>query len=300
MGGRNLTNLLNLTTEKILYSVRVRAQAVWKGINRTTNEFRGFNIIFTDEQICRIHAFISDKLSDSFAQELKEDVIGILETSTAHYFPGKDDPTKSHIKFKLSDGSYEVNVTLFNDFGQNFERAMKKLKDKKVVVILSSAKVNKYGANQEINLTNYPATRYYIQPDHYAVKILLNSISAATVEEEQDPPIYTIKQIKQFTTDFAEKKVLCCVVVKKIENECKWYENFHVQCDKEVSIVDGRYWRNECKRNLPCPDKRFSLCMVCSDGTGFLPIIFPDDEIQKILGKNVYELENENHELYED
>ncbi|XP_074327393.1 uncharacterized protein LOC141665311 [Apium graveolens] len=55
--------LFELTTEKIVWSIRVRAQAVWKGINQTTNEFRGFNILFIDDQDCRIHAFISEKIS---------------------------------------------------------------------------------------------------------------------------------------------------------------------------------------------------------------------------------------------
>lgn len=92
-------SLLDLTTEKIIWSVRVRAQAVWKGVNRRTNEFRGFNIILIDDQVrnkinfnskfiifnyhsinvfipllqsCRIHAFISEKISNRFEAELKE------------------------------------------------------------------------------------------------------------------------------------------------------------------------------------------------------------------------------------
>lgn len=46
--------LCSLKSEKVVYCIRVRAQAVWKGINRKTNEFRGFNIIFTDEQVASI------------------------------------------------------------------------------------------------------------------------------------------------------------------------------------------------------------------------------------------------------
>lgn len=42
---------------------------------------------------------------------------------------------------------------------------------------------------------------------------------------------------------------------------------------------------------------RFKVCIICADETGVLPIIFPDDEIQSITGKDVYEVENDNREL---
>lgn len=64
-----------------------------------------------------------------------------------------------------------------------------------------------------------------------------------------------------------------------------------------MSIVDGRYRCSTCNRNLPYPDKRFRLCTVCGDKTGVLPIMFPDDEIQRLTGKYVYDLENENREV---
>lgn len=44
-------SLLSLKTEKSEWSICVRAQSIWKGINMKTNEFRGFNIIFIDEEV---------------------------------------------------------------------------------------------------------------------------------------------------------------------------------------------------------------------------------------------------------
>lgn len=40
-----------LDDSKQEWSIRVRAQSIWKGITRKTGEFRGFNIIFFDDSV---------------------------------------------------------------------------------------------------------------------------------------------------------------------------------------------------------------------------------------------------------
>ena len=40
-----------LHSERTEWTLRVRAQAVWKGINRQTQEFRGLNVIFIDDSV---------------------------------------------------------------------------------------------------------------------------------------------------------------------------------------------------------------------------------------------------------
>lgn len=47
-------------------------------------------------------------------------------------------------KWKGCGCGNEVNVTFFNEFGQIFEKALKDTSDEQVVVIIASAKVNKY------------------------------------------------------------------------------------------------------------------------------------------------------------
>lgn len=44
---------LNDTTE--LWDIRVRAQAIWKGITRQNGEFRGYNIIFFDDSVTKLY-----------------------------------------------------------------------------------------------------------------------------------------------------------------------------------------------------------------------------------------------------
>lgn len=43
--------ITNLTPLKIKWCIRVRVQAVWKGITRETQEFRGINLILVDDSV---------------------------------------------------------------------------------------------------------------------------------------------------------------------------------------------------------------------------------------------------------
>ncbi|KAK1358280.1 hypothetical protein POM88_051536 [Heracleum sosnowskyi] len=99
----------------------------------------------------------------------------------------------------------------------------------------------------------------------------------------------------------SQKDVLCHVTLKKFEEECNWYANFCTSCGAEITKVDGRFFchNNECMRVIPYPEKRFRLCTVCFDKTGILPIIFPDDEIQRLTGKDAFEIINDDTQVGE-
>ena len=42
---------------------------------------------------------------------------------------------------------------------------------------------------------------------------------------------------------------------------------------------------------------RFRLATICNDETGVLAILLPDDEIQRILGKNAFDIEYDENEV---
>lgn len=48
---------MNLNPSKIKWNIRVRAQAIWRGITRETKEFRGLNIIFVDDSVRENYLF---------------------------------------------------------------------------------------------------------------------------------------------------------------------------------------------------------------------------------------------------
>ncbi|KAL1831094.1 hypothetical protein ACET3Z_000745 [Daucus carota] len=82
--------MTNLSDEKIEWSISVRAQSFWEGINRTTREFRGLNVIFIDDDNCRIHAFISSKIADFFKEEPKEGQIYSLSNFHVRKYVGDE------------------------------------------------------------------------------------------------------------------------------------------------------------------------------------------------------------------
>ncbi|XP_063936492.1 uncharacterized protein LOC108226198 isoform X1 [Daucus carota subsp. sativus] len=359
----------HLHTERTEWTLRVRAQALWKSINRQTKEFRGLNVIFIDDSNWRIHAFVSAKICVFFEDLLKEgaiytlsnfhvreygteennravrfgkhiyfanhtqlvpevdnitniapyafdlfqiadatnlitdtrfliDVVGKLEDKNIQPVQSKDDEKRIHIRFKISDGRSSINVTFFGELALEFDKSVKVIKDENISVIISSAKVNHYDGS--ICLNNYPATRFYINPNHHSVAKLIERISdpaycVNTFEHvtEETPPLFSVEDIKKLQMDYVERKVRCKITVKKVDEKSNWYDDVCSTCGTEVTTVDGRYRCVICSRNVPFPDKRFRIATLCNDTTGLIAIVFPDDEIQRIIGKNAFELEDE-------
>ncbi|WOG95337.1 hypothetical protein DCAR_0414652 [Daucus carota subsp. sativus] len=346
-----------LHSERTEWTLRVRAQAVWKGINRQTQEFRGLNVIFIDDSNWRIHAFVSAKISVFFDDILKEgviytlsnfhvrdygteeknravrfgkhiyfanhtqlvpevdnitniapyafdlfliadartllndtrfliDTVGKLEDKNIETVHSKEDEKKVHIRFRISDERSYINVTFFGDLAVQFEKSVKEIKDADISVIISSAKVNEHEGilgllnlicEEHLNKMTDPA--YCVNTDEPLL--------------DHTPPLISVEDIKKLTKDFIEKKVRCQITVKKVDEKSNWYDNVCSTCGVEVTTVDGRYRCVLCSRNVPFPDKRFRIATLCNDTTGLIAIVFPDDEIQRIIGKNAFELEDE-------
>ncbi|KAL1815930.1 hypothetical protein ACET3Z_018504 [Daucus carota] len=317
----------HLRPQRTEWTIRVRAQAVWKGINRETQDFRGFNVIFIDDSNARILAFLSAKICDLFKDALKEgciytlsnfhvrvytkedrnravrfdkhiyfanhtklkpltdnvtnigpyafdliklsdvaqcvadarflvDVVGEIENTNIECNRNKDDDKKSHIRFRITDGRTSLNVTFFNQFDEEFEKALKANISAQVIVVIVSAKANEHEGSPCLN--NYPATRFYFNVAHHSIKALKKSLldrnKAVMMTDECEEavdPIFTVAEIKKLGNEYKKKQVQCIITVKKIDQK--------------------------------------SNC----DSTGVLAVILPDDEIQRIIGKNAFDLENE-------
>ncbi|XP_074375298.1 uncharacterized protein LOC141717087 [Apium graveolens] len=117
------------------------------------------------------------------------------------------------------------------------------------------------------------------------------------IEVEETPEFKTISKIKKLTEKYVKKQVRCQVTVKKVDQKTSWYDNVCTNCQKEVDIVEERYRCDACKRNIPYPDKRFKLATVCNDASGVLAIVFPYEEVQRIIGKDVFDIEFDDNEV---
>ncbi|XP_017217090.1 uncharacterized protein LOC108194647 [Daucus carota subsp. sativus] len=82
------TPLNKLNSSKIKWVIRVRAQAIWKGITRETNEFRGINMLFIDDSNTRIHAFINARISGPFEPSLEEGQMYTISNFSVQSYTG--------------------------------------------------------------------------------------------------------------------------------------------------------------------------------------------------------------------
>lgn len=62
-----LSSLSDCTDE---WLIRVKAQAVWRGVNRSTGEFKGLNIVFFDDSVSFTFFNYSLRKSQGFPNEL--------------------------------------------------------------------------------------------------------------------------------------------------------------------------------------------------------------------------------------
>ncbi|WOH09907.1 hypothetical protein DCAR_0729367 [Daucus carota subsp. sativus] len=204
------------------------------------------------------------------------DVVGEIRNVRANIKSTKNNSEKILTKFDLFDGTahllHTVGVTLFDNFGTEFEQTLRGCKEQQVFVIISAAKI---GISEDRpNLTNYSATRIFINPGHY-------SVASPPVEEIVFPTL-TVKEIQSLAPDSGECKVTCKVRVTKVQEEASWFYATCTKCPKEIVKDKGVFNCVDCKRIIPFPDKRFRICTLCSDNTGTIAIIFLDEELYNI------------------
>ncbi|KAK1375148.1 hypothetical protein POM88_031341 [Heracleum sosnowskyi] len=230
--------------------VRVRAQAVWKGITRETNEFRGYNLIFIDDCNARINDFIAPQISAKYEGYLKEGQIYNL----------------SYFSVNKNDNRYLIDV---------------------VGVLDSVPRKNMYKKN-DVEKSNVKFTLF--DERCYANQVQRSHNGMMKYEEDKGIPCLTVKEFFNLKEDYIEKKVQCKVTVKKIEKKVNWYTNYCAKCDIDIELVNKKYQCGQCGKIYPYPDKRYQLTTLCSDSSGTIPIIWNDEEVIRLCGKTDYDL----------
>ncbi|XP_074336551.1 uncharacterized protein LOC141673705 [Apium graveolens] len=358
--------LSDLNESRYYWTIRVRAQAIWQGINVQTKVFCGLNIIFINDANHKIHAFIAATLCDKFKTDLvkggiyeisnfyvkvyngdetyrairsakhmyfnndtvctKEvdtglkiqplsldlhclddleilkndnrfliDVVGVIDGKPTKFEYKTDGVDRSNVKFTLTDGSSYVNVTFFNEFGDSLLKALEPKLKEHVIIIIASAKISQW--NDEVNLTNDPATRFYLNCTHYSVNTIRRSIAESTfyvsteIEEiEKEVPKVTIKQLLGLKADYIQRTVCVKLSMKKIDKTMSWYCNYCIPCNVDLKLENYRFKCPKCGRMKPYPDRRYEFFMLCSDETGTIPVMWTDDELTRFTGKSVYDI----------
>ncbi|WOH04074.1 hypothetical protein DCAR_0623480 [Daucus carota subsp. sativus] len=225
------------------------------------------------------------------------DVIGYVENvENPRHFTNKNNEAQSYVKFDLSDGCNIVKVTLWDSFGNMFYEDYNKFKKDPTILIISSCKVNIW--ESILSLSNYPATKYFFNYKHHSVNILLARhkepgfcSTQRTVRIEVPVPKITVAELKHFIPQNEEMNVLCDVTIMKIKDKESWFYSICCGCCQEIEKVDGKYKCEKCNKIEPYPESRFRVCTYAADETGGIGIVLYDREVQRVIGKTVFEIQ---------
>ncbi|XP_074340610.1 uncharacterized protein LOC141678243 isoform X1 [Apium graveolens] len=167
-----------------------------------------------------IHIDELEKMSED--NRFLVDVAGNVENLEPLYTTQKTEHEKKMLKFDLSNGRFSVKVTLFDEIAERYEYLLKNKNEEPVMIIIATAKISKYQGLAY--LTNYPATKIYVNPSHYSSKQI--TVGPEPINERQYSPeveeeetMMTVKDIKAVGEDFLEKKIWCKITVKKLDEK---------------------------------------------------------------------------------
>ncbi|KAL1831301.1 hypothetical protein ACET3Z_000952 [Daucus carota] len=329
----------DLNDSRYDWTICVRAQSIWQGINMHKKEFRGLNVMFIDDGNHRIHAFVAATLCDKFKSILQEgsiyeisnfsvkfyhgdetyravknekhiyfnndttcfsldhtdlkiqplsfdfhclddvqalkkdnrfliDVVGVLDGQPVMSKYNKDGVDGSIVKFAVTDGKCYTTVSFFNAFGDTLLNALEQKLQKPVIIIIASAKISEY--LDEVGLTNYPATRFYLNTKHHVVESIRRRLADSsfyvtnTIEEDvKEDPLLTVKEIRGLKDDYIQAN---------------------------LELVEKRFKCPKCGKFKPYPDRRYEFCMLCSDKTGSIPVLWSAEELTRFTGKTIYDV----------
>ncbi|XP_017240539.2 uncharacterized protein LOC108213273 isoform X1 [Daucus carota subsp. sativus] len=114
------------------------------------------------------------------AQEQKYliDVVGILEQAgPLTHFRNRLGQEEQYVEFRITDMFTSARAVFYNEMAEEFHQAIQQANQHPIVVIISSCKPQMF--SQEPNVTNFQATRFFINPNHEAVDDLRNALSVA-------------------------------------------------------------------------------------------------------------------------
>ncbi|KAK1373016.1 hypothetical protein POM88_029209 [Heracleum sosnowskyi] len=225
------------------------------------------------------------------------DVVGIVMNVQGKVSTIKNDIETKRVVFQITDGRSKTNITLFNEFAESYENALQREDNEHVVIIMAAAKIHKYEG--KVNLTNFPATRIYINPNHPSVEETKNKykemsmVDISSEDEDETKEVILISDIKGLGTQFIEKNITIEATIKRMDEKAAWYYARCARCNIEVLQQNGRYNCTNCKRIIPHPDKRFRVFSYCNDRTGSIGIILPDSGVRKLIKKTVFDIQAE-------
>ncbi|KAK1393745.1 hypothetical protein POM88_012801 [Heracleum sosnowskyi] len=179
---------------------------------------------------------------------------------------------------------------------------MMQASEKPVIVIISCCRIGKW--NNEVDICNVGATKYYLNYKHHSVvqlrKMLkMPEIAAQIMESQPKKKIELLKiaNIKNLGSEYIENQVLTHVKIDSVEDNEKWYYNICTTCELECRFDNGFFVCDDCQRIVPHPDKRYKIKALASDTTGGIEIVMEDREVRNLIGLRARNLFNQQKQV---
>ncbi|KAK1398867.1 hypothetical protein POM88_008730 [Heracleum sosnowskyi] len=228
----------------------------------------------------------------------EEDVIGFVkfDDPEINHFVNKFGLPQKQFKFEITDGRTTVKVTFWDALAELLEKSLTDELEVPLIMIIASARVGCW--QEEIDISNVPATMFYLNYPHHSVHEMRELASQPMFADlflrshnSNILKLYSATDIQHFGTEYVESQVMCELKIMYVEPTEKWYIYICTSCYREIENDNGSFKCIICARNVPYPDKKFQIFTVCSDESGQIEVMLTDREIRKIFSLNVFEVE---------
>ncbi|KAL1826690.1 hypothetical protein ACET3Z_005102 [Daucus carota] len=105
--------------------------------------------------------------------------------------------------------------------------------------------------------------------------------------------IFSVSDIKNFGKECMEIEVVCQLRIVLVHPIPTYYIHTCTSCNRQIEKKDEKFQCVMCNRNVPYPQKRFLVSTLCEDKTGKIEVLFSDRQVQTIIRKTVFEVEEE-------
>ncbi|KAK1397388.1 hypothetical protein POM88_007251 [Heracleum sosnowskyi] len=222
------------------------------------------------------------------------DVIGIIKNRgdiTLKELVNRLGHKNLQTKFVITNGSSNVNVTLWDAMAKSFfQQLILQPLEEAVIIIITSCKVGTW--NDEVDLSNAASTTFYLNYQHHSVaemrKMLDNPNFKKLIHNtktKKTAKLLNVVQLKNLGNDFIQAEVITHANIRYVDDKAPWYYRICTGCMEEIQFKGGDYICSKCNRRIPEPEKRYKLSILGSDATGVIEICLHDREVRTLLGE---------------
>ncbi|KAK1369819.1 hypothetical protein POM88_035911 [Heracleum sosnowskyi] len=309
MSAKRVDPITSLKPGRYDYRIKVRVIRKLRGSTKEGEVFKAFNIVLLDSMQSRIHAFVPRLCVDDLEDKMIVGKVYTIKNFTVQNYKATDIfrcvrndrqlifSKETHIEDVEENGS-KIQVIFWDKYGENFDKAMNEQVEKPVIVILSSCKAGLW--NDEVELSNVSATKYYLNYNHHSVLQLRKrmnqpkfvDIAMATTETRKIEQL-KINQITKLGKEYIKSQVMLLVQIKSVVDTQSWFMRTCTTYDHETELNNGIFICKNCPRTVPHPDTKYKIHVIASDDTGDLEVIMHDREVRTLIGRRARDVLDE-------